>query len=171
MPPWVLRVTTQLMSLRSLRRDKDAETEAAGGIWRHQHPRETGGTGWDWAALARWGASTGDRDISIVQFGSPDQKQPPVSSLRENCLWPPRSAPASLTQVKWKLGLELDTRMFYPELSPAMRWHLDQGQKMYNMQMFSQQFSDKFSDQYGECHSILILTFWRDRRKSQCNIV
>ena len=41
-------------------------------------------------------------------------------------------------------------KMFYPELSPAMRWHLDQGQKMYNMQMFSQQFSDKFSDQYGE---------------------
>ena len=40
--------------------------------------------------------------------------------------------------------------MFYPELSPAMRWHLDQGQKMYNMQMFSHQFSDKFSDQYGK---------------------
>ena len=40
--------------------------------------------------------------------------------------------------------------MFYPELSPAMRWHLDHNQKMYNMQMFSQQFSDKFSDQYGE---------------------
>ena len=42
--------------------------------------------------------------------------------------------------------------MFYPELSQAaaMRWHLDHGQKMYNMQMFSQQFSDKFSDQYGQ---------------------
>ena len=40
--------------------------------------------------------------------------------------------------------------MFYPELSPAMRWHLDHNQKMYNMQMFSHQFSDKFSDQYGE---------------------
>ena len=39
--------------------------------------------------------------------------------------------------------------MFYPELSPAMRWHLDHNQKMYNMQMFSHQFSDKFSDQYG----------------------
>ena len=48
------------------------------------------------------------------------------------------------------LDLERSLRMFYPELSPAMRWHLDQGQKMYNMQMFSQQFSDKFSDQYGE---------------------
>ena len=24
--------------------------------------------------------------------------------------------------------------MFYPELSPAMRWHLDHNQKMYNMQ-------------------------------------
>merc|ERR1719464_911804 len=35
--------------------------------------------------------------------------------------------------------------MFYPELSPAMRWHLDHNQKMYNMQMFSH----KFSDQYG----------------------
>ena len=34
--------------------------------------------------------------------------------------------------------------MFYPELSPAMRWHLDHNQKMYNMQMFSHQFSDKF---------------------------
>ena len=41
--------------------------------------------------------------------------------------------------------------MFYPELSPAMRWHLDHNQKMYNMQMFSHQFSDKFSDQYGKC--------------------
>ena len=40
--------------------------------------------------------------------------------------------------------------MFYPELSPAMRWHLDHNQKMYNMQMFSHQFSDKFSDQYGK---------------------
>jgi len=39
--------------------------------------------------------------------------------------------------------------MFYPELSPAMRWHLEQNQKMYNMQMFSNQFNDKFSDQYG----------------------
>ena len=41
--------------------------------------------------------------------------------------------------------------MFYPELSPAMRWHLDHNQKMYDMQhVFSQQFSDKFSDQYGK---------------------
>ena len=47
--------------------------------------------------------------------------------------------------------------MFYPELSPAMRWHLDHNQKMYNMQMFSHQFSDKFSDQYGKTNLLYLL--------------
>ena len=81
----VLRVTTRLPSLRSLRGDQDVrrcgQEGAAGGIWRHPPsiPRpETGGTGWDWA-LSSPGWPDGEWDISIVQFGSPDQKQPPVS--------------------------------------------------------------------------------------------
>ena len=49
--------------------------------------------------------------------------------------------------------------MFYPELSPAMRWHLDHNQKMYNMQMFSHQFSDKFSDQYGKINPLYLNTY------------
>lgn len=58
----------------------------------------------------------------------------------------PRSSDQKHRQSQWPPA----TRMFYPELSPAMRWHLDHNQKMYNMQMFSHQFSDKFSDQYGK---------------------
>ena len=40
--------------------------------------------------------------------------------------------------------------MFYPELSPAMRWQLEQHQKMYSM--YHSMGGDKMAmaDQYGE---------------------
>ena len=49
--------------------------------------------------------------------------------------------------------------MFYPELSPAMRWQLEQHQKMYSM--YHSMGGDKMAmaDQYGECRSINIYFF------------
>ena len=106
----VLRVTTRLMSLRSLRRDQDVRRcgdrrGAAGDTAAPaQHPPRL--ARWrHWLRLsieqplARWGVSSGQRhQHSPVWVTRPETT--PTSSLRENCLWPQRSAPASLTQVK-----------------------------------------------------------------------
>ena len=62
--------------------------------------------------------------------------------------WAPRTLPCP---VQREPADQCHSDMFYPDLSPAMRWHLHNNQKIqYNMQMFSNQFSDKLSDQYGE---------------------
>ncbi len=96
---------------------------SGGGTRRHQPSIPRLGDWRHWLRLSIEQRSSpwpdGEWDISIVQFGSPDQKQPRVSSLRENCLWPQRSPPASLTQVKysdldWNLSLECSTRSCPP---------------------------------------------------------
>ena len=92
------------------------------------------------------------------QLRSQDAQPPPGGE------WERMSSPMLPPPVSWNMGTVRPrssdqkhrqtvwppAKMFYPELSPAMRWHLDHNQKMYNMQMFSHQFSDKFSDQYGK---------------------
>ena len=40
--------------------------------------------------------------------------------------------------------------MFYPELSPAMRWQLEQHQKMYSMYHSMESGKMALGDQYGE---------------------
>ena len=40
--------------------------------------------------------------------------------------------------------------MFYPELSPAMRWQLEQHQKMYSMYHSMEAGKMGLRDQYGE---------------------
>ena len=113
----VLRVTTRLSSLRSLRGGQDVrrcgQEEAAGGIWRHQPsiPRPGDWRHWlrlsiEQPRLARWGVR---HQHSPVWVTRPET----TPSLRENCLWPQRSHPASLTQVKYS---DLD-RSLTPECS------------------------------------------------------
>ena len=41
-------------------------------------------------------------------------------------------------------------RMFYPELSPAMRWQLEQHQKMYSMYHSMESGKMALGDQYGK---------------------
>ena len=40
--------------------------------------------------------------------------------------------------------------MFYPELSPAMRWQLEQHQKMYSMYHSMESGKMALGDQYGK---------------------
>ena len=46
-------------------------------------------------------------------------------------------------------------RMFYPELSPAMRWQLEQHQKMYSMYHSMESGKMALGDQYGELRGMI----------------
>ena len=52
--------------------------------------------------------------------------------------------------------------MFYPELSPAMRWQLEQHQKMYSMYHSMESGKMALGDQYGETWMMLMKMkmFW-----------
>ena len=159
----VLRVTTRLTSLRSLRRDQDVRRcgqEGAAGEHGGTSPASAQHPPRDWRhwlrlsieqPLARWGVRQQHSPVWVTR----PETTPGLQSPWKLSVATEVTASELDSSEVFGLGLELVTRMFYPELSPAMRWHLDQGQKMYNMQMFSQQFSDKFSDQYGESYSSL----------------
>jgi hypothetical protein len=43
--------------------------------------------------------------------------------------------------------------MFYPEISPAMKWHLEQNQKLYTNFMFHGQNKEAFDQYHGESFS------------------
>ena len=46
--------------------------------------------------------------------------------------------------------------MFYPEFSPAMKWHLEQNQKLYTNFMFhGTQNKEAFDQYHGECISTI----------------
>ena len=47
--------------------------------------------------------------------------------------------------------------MFYPELSPAMRWQLEQHQKMYSMYHSMESGKMALGDQYGETWMMILL--------------
>ena len=47
--------------------------------------------------------------------------------------------------------------MFYPELSPAMRWQLEQHQKMYSMYHSMESGKMALGDQYGETRWCLLI--------------
>ena len=47
--------------------------------------------------------------------------------------------------------------MFYPELSPAMRWQLEQHQKMYSMYHSMESGKMALGDQYGETRRCLVI--------------
>ena len=50
--------------------------------------------------------------------------------------------------------------MFYPELSPAMRWQLEQHQKMYSMYHSMESGKMALGDQYGEIGMDGMIIFW-----------
>jgi hypothetical protein len=45
---------------------------------------------------------------------------------------------------------EKRVEMFYPEISPAMKWHLEQNQKLYTNFMFHGQNKEAFDQYHGE---------------------
>ena len=50
--------------------------------------------------------------------------------------------------------------MFYPELSPAMRWQLEQHQKMYSMYHSMESGKMALGDQYGEIGRDGMIFLW-----------
>ena len=50
--------------------------------------------------------------------------------------------------------------MFYPELSPAMRWQLEQHQKMYSMYHSMESGKMALGDQYGEIGMDGMIILW-----------
>ena len=50
--------------------------------------------------------------------------------------------------------------MFYPELSPAMRWQLEQHQKMYSMYHSMESGKMALGDQYGKIGMDGMIILW-----------
>ena len=106
MPPWVLRVTTQLMSLRSLRRDKDAETEAAGGIWNMAASASPG----DWRHWLRLS--------SPGQMGSEHRWQ----RYQHSPVWVTRPETTPGLQSPWKLSVATEVSTSELDSSEVKTW-------------------------------------------------